>query len=176
MEFLGGIVIVFTVWYGGTSVINGTTTTGTFFSFTAALLLLYEPVKRINQTIGMLPLGMAAADRIYKILETPPDIQDRPGVIRLPPIRESVEFQGVGFHYGNGPVLKDINIKASAGEVIALVGTSGAGKTTLVNLLPRFYDVTEGAVFIDGIGHTKCHVSFTALANRHCDPTVDPVQ
>ena len=151
MEFLGGIIIVFTVWYGGSRVINGTTTTGTFFSFIAALLMLYEPIKRINYTVGMLPLGMAAADRIYDILDLQPDIEDAPGAVKLPPIRDCIEFRGVGFRYGDAPVLKNINIKARSGDVIALVGTSGAGKTTLVNLIPRFYDVTQGAVLIDGI-------------------------
>lgn len=164
MEFLGGIVIVFTIWYGGLSVIRGTTTTGTFFSFIAALLLLYEPIKRLNSTVGMLPLGMAAADRIYGILDIPPDIEDAPGAIQLPPIRDCVELRDVGFSYGNVPVLKKINITARAGEVIALVGTSGAGKTTLVNLIPRFYDVTEGALLIDGIDVR--HVTLSSLRSQ----------
>jgi len=151
MEFLGGIVIVFTVWYGGMCVINGTSTTGNFFSFIAALIMLYDPVKRLNYTVSMLPLGMAAADRVYEILDIPADIEDKPDAVEMPPISESVELRNVCFNYGGKPILRDINLKARAGEIIALVGTSGAGKTTLVNLIPRFYDVTEGAMLIDGM-------------------------
>ncbi|MFZ2447404.1 MAG: ABC transporter transmembrane domain-containing protein [Syntrophobacteraceae bacterium] len=151
MEFLGGVVIVLTIWYGGASVIKGTTTTGNFFSFVAALLLLYEPVKRLNNTVGMLPLGMAAADRVYEILDIPPEIGDKPGAAPLAPIQRGIEFRNASFTYGDKPVLKNINLKATVGEIVAIVGTSGAGKTTLVNLLPRFYDVTGGAVLIDGV-------------------------
>ncbi len=151
MEFLGGVVIVFTVWYGGWCVIHGVTTPGNFFSFIAALLMLYEPVKRLNNTIGLLPLGVVAAERIFEIMEIPQEILDKDGAQHLPPIRNSIEFRDVGFSYGGHLVLKGINIKARAGEVIALVGMSGAGKTTLVNLIPRFYEVTEGGIFIDGV-------------------------
>jgi len=151
MEFLGGVVIVFTVWYGGWSVIHGKTTPGNFFSFIAGLLMLYEPVKRLNSTITMLPLGLVAAERVFDIMEIPQEILDKDGAQVLPPIERSIEFRNVGFSYGGNTVLKDININAKAGEVIALVGMSGAGKTTLVNLLPRFYEVSEGAIFIDGV-------------------------
>lgn len=151
MEFLGGIVIVFTVWYGGMCVIRGDTTTGSFFSFIAALIMLYDPVKRLNYTVSMLPLGMAAADRVYEILDIPPDIEDKPGAVDMPPIRHGVEFRNISFRYGDTPILRNINLKAKAGDVIAIVGTSGAGKTTLVNLIPRLYDVTDGAMLIDGM-------------------------
>jgi subfamily B ATP-binding cassette protein MsbA len=151
MEFLGGVVIVFTVWYGGWCVIHGKTTPGNFFSFIAALLMLYEPVKRLNSTITMLPLGIVAAERVFDIMDIQQEILDKEGALVLPPIERSIEFRNVGFSYGGNTVLKDININAKAGEVIALVGMSGAGKTTLVNLLPRFYEVSEGAIFIDGV-------------------------
>ncbi|MGO9375877.1 MAG: ABC transporter ATP-binding protein [Syntrophobacteraceae bacterium] len=159
MEFLGGVVIVFTVWYGGWCVIHGKTTPGNFFSFIAALLMLYEPVKRLNSTITMLPLGIVAAERVFDILEIPQEILDEEGALVLPPIERSIEFRNVGFAYGGNTVLKDININAKAGEVIALVGMSGAGKTTLVNLLPRFYEVSEGAIFIDGVDIRKVTLS-----------------
>ena len=151
MEFLGGIIIVFTVWYGGWCVIHGKTTPGNFFSFIAALLMLYEPVKRLNSTFTMLPLGAVAAERVFDIMDIPQEILDRDGAGILPPIQRGIEFRNVSFSYGGNLVLKNININAKAGEVIALVGMSGAGKTTLVNLLPRFYEVSEGAIFIDGV-------------------------
>ena len=151
MEFLGGVIIVFTVWYGGWCVIHGKTTPGNFFSFIAALLMLYEPVKRLNSTITMLPLGVVAAERIFDIMEIPQETLNEEGSRILPPIERSIEFRNVGFSYGGNLVLKNINIKAKAGEVVALVGMSGAGKTTLVNLLPRFYEVSDGAIFIDGV-------------------------
>lgn len=159
MEFIGGLVIVFTVWYGGSCVINGTTTPGNFFSFIAALLLLYEPVKRLNYTMTMLPLGLAAADRVYEILDIKPEIEDKPDAVHLPPIQRTIEFRDVNFQYGDTMVLKNINIKASVGEIIALVGTSGAGKTTLVNLIPRLYDVTEGSLVIDDVDVRNATIS-----------------
>lgn len=151
MEFFGGVVIVFTVWYGGMSVIKGTTTAGNFFSFIAALLMLYEPVKRLNSTIGVLPMAMGAARRVYDLLDLPSEVLDQKDAMKLPPIRQCIEYKDVVFTYGKRPVLKGINIKANMGDVIAIVGMSGAGKTTLVNLLPRFYNVSSGAVTIDGI-------------------------
>ncbi len=151
MEFLGGLVIVFTVWYGGWCVIHGKTTPGAFFSFIGALLMLYEPVKRINKTIGLLPVGLMAASRVFDIMELPQEVLDREDARDLPSINRSIEFRDVCFSYGDHDVLKDINITARAGEVIALVGMSGAGKTTLVNLIPRFYEVSEGGVYIDGV-------------------------
>jgi len=151
MEFFGGVVIVFTVWYGGWCVIHGVTTPGNFFSFIAGLLMLYEPVKRLNNTVGLLPMGVVAAERIFEIMEIPQEILDKDGAQHLPPIRRSIEFRNVNFSYGGHVVLKDINISAKAGELIALVGMSGAGKTTLVNLIPRFYEVSGGGILIDGV-------------------------
>jgi subfamily B ATP-binding cassette protein MsbA len=151
MEFLGGVGIVFIIWYGGYSVIRGVSTPGNFFSFLAALLMLYEPVKRLSNMNNILQQGIAAAYRVYDILDTPPDIEDRPNAVVLPPMKHGLTLQRMQFRYGDDPVLEDIQLKVSAGEIIAIVGTSGAGKTTLVNLIPRFYDVTSGAILIDGI-------------------------
>lgn len=150
MEFIGGLVIVFTVWYGGWCVIHGKTTPGAFFSFIAALLMLYEPVKRINKTIGLLPVGLMAAGRIFDIMDLPQEELERKGALELKGIKEGIEFRNVSFSYGGNKVLENIEITARVGEVLALVGMSGAGKTTLVNLIPRFYDVSEGAILIDG--------------------------
>lgn len=151
MEFFGGIGIVAIIWYGGYSVIAGISTPGNFFSFLAALILLYEPVKRLSGMNMTLQQGIAAAYRVYEILDTPSAIVDKPGALHLPPISHDIEFRRVDFHYGDEPVLRDINFTVGAGELIAIVGVSGAGKTTLVNLIPRFYEVTKGAILIDGV-------------------------
>ena len=151
MEFLGGIAIVFVILYGGYRVIQEVSTPGEFFSFLGALLLLYEPIKRLSRINNVVQEGIAAATRIYDVLDTSPGIQDAPDAIELPPIQQELELRNVQFRYENEPVLKDINLKVSAGEVIAIVGVSGAGKSTLVDLIPRFYEVSEGTVLIDGI-------------------------
>ncbi|NLJ29201.1 MAG: lipid A export permease/ATP-binding protein MsbA [Deltaproteobacteria bacterium] len=151
MEFLGGLGIVFIIWYGGYNVIMGVSTPGNFFSFMAALLMLYEPVKRLSNTNNTLQQGVAAGYRVFDILDTQPDIQDKPGAVVLPPIKRGIALKGVHFRYGDEPVLTDINLEVPAGKIVALVGVSGSGKTTLVNLIPRFYEVTRGAVLIDGI-------------------------
>ncbi|MGD8437585.1 MAG: lipid A export permease/ATP-binding protein MsbA [Syntrophobacterales bacterium] len=151
MEFLGGIAIVFVILYGGYRVIQGVSTPGEFFSFLGALLLLYEPIKRLSRINNVVQEGIAAATRIYDVLDTSPGIQDAPDAIELPPIQQELELRNVQFRYDNEPVLKDIYLKVSAGEVIAIVGVSGAGKSTLVDLIPRFYEVSEGTVLIDGI-------------------------
>ncbi|MGB6929774.1 MAG: ABC transporter transmembrane domain-containing protein, partial [Syntrophobacteria bacterium] len=164
MEFLGGIAIVFVILYGGYRVIEGVSTPGEFFSFLGALLLLYEPIKRLSRVNNVVQEGIAAATRIYDILDTSPGIQDEPDAIDLPPIQRELELRNVQFRYDNEPVLKDINLKVSAGEVIAIVGVSGAGKSTLVDLIPRFYEVSDGAVLIDGINVRN--VTMDSLRNQ----------
>ncbi|MFA9433590.1 MAG: lipid A export permease/ATP-binding protein MsbA [Deltaproteobacteria bacterium] len=164
MEFLGGIAIVVVILYGGYRVIEGVSTPGEFFSFLGALLLLYEPIKRLSRVNNVVQEGIAAATRIYDILDTSPGIQDQPDAIDLPPIQRELELRNVQFRYDNEPVLKDINLKVSAGEVIAIVGVSGAGKSTLVDLIPRFYEVSDGAVLIDGINVRN--VTMDSLRNQ----------
>jgi ATP-binding cassette, subfamily B, bacterial MsbA len=164
MEFLGGIAIVFVILYGGYRVIEGVSTPGEFFSFLGALLLLYEPIKRLSRVNNVVQEGIAAATRIYDILDISPGIQDEPDAIHLPPIQRELELHNVQFRYDNEPVLKDINLKVPAGEVIAIVGVSGAGKSTLVDLIPRFYEVSDGAVLIDGINVRN--VTMDSLRNQ----------
>ena len=150
METLGGLGIAAIVFYGGYNVIQGTATAGTFFSFLAALLMLYEPVKRLSNVNNSIQQGLAGASRIFEILDTVPEIRNKPGARDLAEIRRGIEFQDVSFKYEEGWVLKNINLKIQAGEVVAFVGASGGGKTTLVNLVPRFYDVDSGRILIDG--------------------------
>jgi len=164
MEFLGGIAIVFVILYGGYRVIEGVSTPGEFFSFLGALLLLYEPIKRLSRVNNVVQEGIAAATRIYDVLDTSPGIQDEPDAIHLPPIQRELELHNVQFRYDNEPVLKDISLKVPAGEVIAIVGVSGAGKSTLVDLIPRFYEVSDGAVLIDGINVRN--VTMDSLRNQ----------
>ena len=150
MEFLGGLGIAAVIFYGGYNVVAGTSTPGTFFSFLAAVLMLYEPVKRLTNVNNSINQGIAGADRIFSIIDRRPDIEDSPNAVDLPPIREGITLENVTFRYEETPVLKNINLSIRAGETLAIVGMSGGGKTTLVNLIPRFYDVTEGRVLIDG--------------------------
>ncbi len=151
MEFLGGVGIAFIVLYGGYNVIKGVATPGTFFSFLAALLMLYEPVKRLSGVNNTIQQGLAAASRIFEILDTVPEISNKPGAKILHSIIQGIEFQDVSFRYEEERVLKNINLQIKAGEVVAFVGASGGGKTTLLNLLPRFYDVSSGRILIDGV-------------------------
>jgi ATP-binding cassette, subfamily B, bacterial MsbA len=150
MDFLGGLGIAAVIFYGGYNVVQGTSTPGTFFSFIAALLMLYEPVKRLTNINNTINQGIAGADRIFGIIDRVPDIKDQPGAGELPPIKNGIDLQDVTFRYEETPVLKNINLSIKAGEVVAFVGMSGGGKTSLVNLIPRFYDVSEGRVLIDG--------------------------
>jgi len=150
MEFLGGLGIAAIIFWGGYQVIEGTSTPGTFFSFLAALLMLYEPVKRLTNVNNTIQQGLAGAERIFQVLDTEPGIRNRPGAAELPPIREGISIEGVTFRYEEDPVLRDVSLKIRAGEAVAFVGMSGGGKTTLVYLIPRFYDVSEGRVAIDG--------------------------
>ena len=150
MELLGGIAVAIIIWVGGYRVIRGELTPGAFFSFMTALLMLYAPIRDLNKVNLEVQEGLAAAIRVFELLDTAPEIEDEEGAIPLPPISEVVKFQNVSFKYDEEIVLKDIALYVKVGEVIALVGMSGAGKTSLVNLLPRFYDVNKGQILIDG--------------------------
>ena len=151
MEVMGGIGGAGVIWYGGYKVITGASTPGTFFSFLAAVLLLYGPVKKLAQLNSQVQEGMAAVDRVFDIIEMESDIVEPDAPRDLKAGSHRVVFQGVQFKYEADLVLKSIDLDVSAGEILALVGMSGGGKTSLVNLIPRFYDVTKGAVCIDGI-------------------------
>ena len=151
MEFLGGIGIAAIVFYGGYQVIQGVSTPGTFFSFLTALLMLYEPIKRLTNVNNTIQQGIAGAQRVFSIIDTVPEIRNKTGAVPLPPISKAIEIRNVTFRYEDVPVLSRINLTVRAGEAVAFVGMSGGGKTTLVNLIPRFYDVSDGQILIDGL-------------------------
>jgi len=150
MECLAGVGIATIIFYGGSQVIKGNTTPGTFFSFLAALLMIYEPAKRLTNINSDIQQGIAAATRVFSVIDAIPEIRNRPDAVMLGPIKKGIELHHVSFAYENALVLKNINLNIRVGEVVAFVGMSGGGKTTLVNLIPRFYDVTEGQICIDG--------------------------
>jgi len=151
MESLGGVGAALVIWYGGYKVIVGSSTPGTFFSFLAAVILLYGPVKKLAKINTQVQRGLAASDRVFDILEMESDIKETENPVTIPDGNHRVVFKEVSFKYQDDLVLKKINLAAQEGEIIALVGMSGGGKTTLVNLIPRFYDVVTGAVAVDDI-------------------------
>ncbi len=150
VEVLGGLGVAGIVLVGGYSVIKGNSTPGTFGSFLAALLLLYKPIKSLSKVNDIVQAGLAASSRVFELMDKTPEIRDADGAVPLNGISDGIKFKGVSFKYEDELVLKDINLEVKVGEVLALVGMSGAGKTTLVNLIPRFYDLDEGQITIDG--------------------------
>lgn len=173
MEFLGGIGVAFIIWYGGSKVIAGTSTPGTFFSFMAAVIMLYEPVKKLSKLNNSIQQGLAATDRVFDIIDKESDIREHHNPVDIKPGLHRVTFKNVFFKYDNAMVLEDINLDIKAGEILALVGMSGGGKTSLVNLIPRLYDVTEGSILIDGIDIRKASIS--SLRNQIAIVTQDPI-
>ncbi|CAN2042673.1 ATP-dependent lipid A-core flippase [Candidatus Magnetomoraceae bacterium gMMP-15] len=174
MEGLGGIGIAFIIWYGGYGVISGKSTPGTFFSFMAAVLMLYDPVRKLSGFNNALQEGLAAANRVYDIIEMESDIIEVPDAVKIPNCPHSVSFRDVYFKYDSrAMVLKGINIKVQAGEVLALVGMSGGGKTSLVNLIPRFFEISDGAILIDDIDIRKATI--TSLRNQIAIVTQEPI-
>jgi ATP-binding cassette, subfamily B, bacterial MsbA len=150
MEFIGVLGSTIIVWYGGMEVIKGVWTAGAFFSFVGAALSSYTPIKNFSSSNAVLQQTVAASERIFKILDTPPSVVEAAGAKELPPLKNEINFQKVSFSYNSEAVLADINMKVKAGDIIAIVGPSGSGKTTLVNLIPRFYDPVAGCLTIDG--------------------------
>ncbi len=151
MELLGGVGIALIIWFGGNQVLNGNSTPGTFFSFLTALIMVYEPIKGVSKINSTVQQGLAAAVRVFTLLDIEPDIRDRPDAVVLPLFHDAIELRQVTFGYTvETPVLHGIDLRVRRGEVLAVVGRSGGGKSTLVNLLPRFYEVDQGAISIDG--------------------------
>jgi subfamily B ATP-binding cassette protein MsbA len=151
MEVLGSLGAAGVVLFGGYQVINGSMTPGTFFSFLTAVLLLYQPIKRLATVNNRIQEALAASDRVFAILDTEPDVLDSEGAANLETVTGGVTFRDVTFGYSSDMILRDLDLEVAVGEKVAIVGASGAGKSTLVNLIPRFYDTAEGAVLVDGI-------------------------
>jgi subfamily B ATP-binding cassette protein MsbA len=151
MELLASFGIAGVVWYGGWSVIRGGRTQGEFFAFMAAMFLMYAPFKGLSRTYAAVHQGLAGAERVFEVLDEKPDIADKPDAHPAEPFSRKIEFQDVNFAYAETPVLKNINLTVEAGQMVALVGMSGVGKSTLVDLIPRFYDVKSGRILVDGV-------------------------
>ena len=153
MEFLGGIAVVALIWHGSQRIGSGETTQGSFLGFIFAAFMMYTPIKKLSRVNTHLQQAMAASERIFYLLDRHTEVRERDGAQPLQPLRHSVEFRNVAFAYDDTEtsILRDVSFRVGAGQMIAIVGLSGAGKTTLVNLIPRFYDVSGGAVLIDGV-------------------------
>ena len=162
VEFAAAIAVVIILWYGGYSVVQGYITAGSLIAFLIYAINLSNPVKRLTQVYGNLQKAMAAGDRVIDILETEPHVKESVTAKALTNVQGDVEFDNVQFAYDEDNLaLKGVNLTVKQGQTVAIVGPSGAGKSTIANLLPRFYDVTGGAIRIDGVDVRD--VTFTSL-------------
>ncbi|MGH7251553.1 MAG: lipid A export permease/ATP-binding protein MsbA [Nitrospiraceae bacterium] len=152
MEVIGVFSVAAIIWYGGYLVIEGAMTPGAFFSFLAAMVMAYTPIRRLAGANNTIQQALSAAIRVFDMLDMETELHRDHGRIELPPIEQSLEFRNVSFQYegAEAPALREISLTVGAGEVVALVGSSGGGKSTLVSLVPRFYEPTEGVILIDG--------------------------
>ena len=153
------------LWVGGRNVIAGVISLGTLIGFATYIQMLLRPIRQTGMMLNVVMQSLAAAERVFEVLDTQPDVQDAPGAYPLPPVEGRVRVAGVSFAYDGGPdgtaALRDVDLEATPGEMVALVGPSGAGKTTLVHLLPRFYDAQQGRITIDG--HDVAQVTVESL-------------
>lgn len=154
MEFVGGVAVIGVLWYGQSRITTGALTVGKFMSFLFAAVMMYQPLKRLSGANASVQQALAASTRIFEMLDRHTEVTDKPGAPALARLAVGVEYRNVGFAYDDEPnrfIVRNASFSVAKGQVVALVGLSGAGKTTLVNLLPRFYDAKEGAVLIDGV-------------------------
>ncbi len=165
MEFMGGVLGAFILVVGTTRITRGYMTPGDFSSFIFAIFMMYTPIKRLSRANNTIQQGVACYERIQEILQSDSQIKESPKAYPLPPVKGNVKFENVSFSYNDMmPVLQDINFEVKPNERVALVGLSGAGKTTIINLLSRFYDPTSGRITVDGIDIRN--VSLSSLRSR----------
>jgi subfamily B ATP-binding cassette protein MsbA len=157
-ELTGVVMALFIIYYNGRQVIEGALSFGAFALFMAALLSLIRPFKKLSQVNSIMQQAVAASSRIYEVLDTSPSIQEKPGAQELAPFKNNVVFENVWFSYGDQDILKGINLEVEKGQMLAVVGPSGVGKSTLVDLIPRFYDPGQGRILIDGIDIREAHL------------------
>jgi subfamily B ATP-binding cassette protein MsbA len=153
MELLGGLGMAGALWYGSREIAAGELTLGEFTSFVAALLLMYGPAKKLSRVNATLQQAIAASERIFEMLDTHTEVEEKAGARAMAPFNRAIDFRDVVFGYDERDTrtLRGVSFSVQAGQMVAIVGRSGAGKTTLVNLLPRFYDVGGGSILIDGV-------------------------
>lgn len=165
VELVAAIGVTMIIWYGGNNVINGTITAGSLVAFLTYAVNISNPIKRLTRVIGNIQKALAAAQRVFMIIDMPEEIAESRDAKQLPEVRGKVEFQNVSFAYDDkGNVITDLSFSVKPGEVIAIVGPSGAGKSTIANLLPRFYDVNKGDIKIDG--HSVREVTLDSLREQ----------
>lgn len=164
IDFFAGLGTVLVILIGGLMALKGQMSIADITGFLLYITSLYEPVTRLNQLNESLQQSLAASDRFFEVLNTEPDIHDTPNAIELKKVKGYIAFVDVDFNYGEDPVLKNINLNIQPGETIALVGPTGVGKTTMANLIPRFYDPNSGSILIDGTDIRN--VSLTSLRSH----------
>ena len=165
IEFVAAVGVTIILWYGGNSVIDGTITAGSLVAFLTYAVNISNPIKRLSRVIGNIQRAMAAAQRVFDVLDLPESIKNLPEAKVLPTVKGQVSFNNVSFCYNPGEqILNNVSFSVKPGEMIAFVGPSGAGKSTVASLLPRFYDVTDGSITIDG--HDIRHVTLDSLREQ----------
>lgn len=165
VELVAAIGVTMIIWYGGNNVINGTITAGSLVAFLTYAINISNPIKRLTRVIGNIQKALAAAQRVFMIIDMPEEIAESRDAKQLPEVSGKVEFQNVSFAYDDkGNIITDLSFSVKPGEVIAIVGPSGAGKSTIANLLPRFYDVNKGDIKIDG--HSVREVTLDSLREQ----------
>ncbi|MDE3178481.1 MAG: ATP-binding cassette domain-containing protein, partial [Acidobacteriota bacterium] len=164
MELLGAITIAASLLYARNEIVHHVQTTGSFLMFLYALIKMYEPIKRLTGVNNSLQLAGGAAERVFEVLDVQSEVPEKQRAIHLPSFRGELVFEDVEFSYGDARILQGVNLTIRKGEVVAIVGSSGAGKTTLANLIPRFFDVTGGRILFDG--HDVRDVSLASLRSQ----------